>query len=173
MHKQPSGAAGDIEITRVHWKHTDNRQIGNHIHRQPNDSRLSPKQQYTHIPHRKNKTESDGVGTDRMENPFLLGQGTHRDPRKRTCRHPSKGRSIETGHCRMLQQGPEKCSETWTRRQKCRQVAKRLEPIYQGYNHKKLFSDSCQKTENENNDHPQLHNHGYGIWEHKVLFVLF
>ena len=32
----------------------------------------------------KNKTESDGVGTDRMENPFLLGQGTRRDPRKRT-----------------------------------------------------------------------------------------
>jgi hypothetical protein len=38
----------------------------------------------THIPHRKNKTESDGVATDRMENPFLLGQGTRRDPRKRT-----------------------------------------------------------------------------------------
>jgi len=32
----------------------------------------------------KNKTESDGVGTDRMENPFLVGQGTLWDPRKRT-----------------------------------------------------------------------------------------
>jgi hypothetical protein len=61
----------------------DNRQVGHHIQRQPNDSGLTPKQ-HTHIPYRKNKTESDGVGTDRLENPFLLGQGTRRDPRKRT-----------------------------------------------------------------------------------------
>jgi len=33
---------------------------------------------------RKNKSESDGVGTDRMENSFLLGQGTRRVPRKGT-----------------------------------------------------------------------------------------
>jgi len=36
------------------------------------------------------------------------------------------------------------------------------EPIYQGQNHKRLFSDSGRKTENENNDHPLLHNNGYG-----------
>ena len=172
MHKKPSGAAGDIEITRVHWKQTDNRQVGHHIHRQRNDSGLSPKQQYTHITQRKNKTESYGAGTDRMENPFLLGQGTRRDPRKRNCRHPSKGRSNEPGHRRMLQQGPKKCNETWTRIQKCRQVAKRLEPIYQRYNHKELFSDSCRKNENEYNDHPQL-NHGYRTWENKGIFVPF
>jgi ribonuclease HI len=36
---------------------TDNRQVGHHIHRQPNDSGLAPKQQYTHIPHKQNKTK--------------------------------------------------------------------------------------------------------------------
>ena len=37
----------------------------------------------------------------------------------------------------------------------------------------KDFSDGGRKTENGNNDHPQLHNHGYWTWEHKGIFVPF
>ena len=33
----------------------------------------------------------------------------------------------------------------------------------------KDFSDSGRKTENENNDHPKLHNHGHGTWEHRHI----
>jgi hypothetical protein len=70
------------------------------IYRQPYNTGLSPKHQHTHIPHRKNKTESDGDGRTRLES--LLGQSTRWNPRKRTCRHPRKGGSNVRTHYRKL-----------------------------------------------------------------------
>jgi len=71
------------------------------IHRQPNDTGRTQKQ-HTHIPHRKNKTKSDGYGKNRLENPILLGQSTRWDPGKRARRHTRKKGSDKRGHHRML-----------------------------------------------------------------------
>jgi len=42
----------------------------------------------------------------------------------------------------LLQQNPQKCSETRNRKNKCRKVAKCLEPYYQGQHHQGILPDA-------------------------------
>jgi len=64
-----------------------------------------------HTSLRRDKTESDGDGNNRLENQILLGQKTHWDPRKRARRHTRKGGSGEHGHHKMVPQSFRKCRE--------------------------------------------------------------
>jgi hypothetical protein len=57
------------------------------------------------------------------------------DTGQRTSRHPCKGSSFEPWPPNLLQQNSQKRSEKWNRKNKCRKVAKCLEPNYQGQHH--------------------------------------
>ena len=72
-------------------------------------------------------------------------------------------------HPGLLWQDPYQCSETWTRMQKCRQVAKCLESNYQGQDHEGLSPDSCWKTEHENNNKPTPYKHHDGSRKHEGI----
>ena len=52
-----------------------------------------------------------------------------------------KGGSDEYGHHGMLQESSKKCSDKCTWRDKCREVAKEMEPNNKGKNHKRILPD--------------------------------
>jgi hypothetical protein len=61
------------------------------------------------------------------------------DSGKWASRHTHKRGSDECGHHRMLQESSKKCSDKWTLRNNCREVAKGMGPNKKGRNYKEYF----------------------------------
>jgi hypothetical protein len=80
--------------------------------------------------------------------------------------HASKGSCYECRHRNLLQQNPQKFSETRTMKKKCRKVAKCLEPYYLGQHHQGILPDSGRKTEHKDFDTPIPYHRDDGSRQH-------